>query len=82
MQKAVAIAQFLRKLAVAVPDAIKVVKLAVHFPAFRMDLTTAIIKLSCMKFWHWHGSQIHFSASTIMVLVVTSISSPNVSFLS
>jgi hypothetical protein len=56
------------------------VKLAVHFPAFRMDLTTAIIKLSCMKFWHWHGSQIHFSASTIMVLVVTSISSPNVSF--
>ena len=51
MQEAVAIAQFLDQLAVSMPGAVKVVKLAVHFPDFRMDLTTAVVKPFYARLW-------------------------------
>jgi hypothetical protein len=40
------------KLTGAMPSAIKAVKFTVHFPAFHVDLTVAVIKPLFVKFWH------------------------------
>ena len=57
VHQAIPITQFLGKLAVAMPDAAGTMKIARHFPVFRVDSTVTVIKPFYMKLWHL--SEIH-----------------------
>jgi hypothetical protein len=51
VHQAVTITQLLGKLAVAMPNAVSAMKIARHFPAFRVGLTVTVIKPFYVKLW-------------------------------
>jgi hypothetical protein len=67
VHQAIPIVQLLCKLAGAMPGAVKSMKFAFHFPAFRMDSAAAVIKPLYVKLWH--DPQIHFRAGNVVLIL-------------